>query len=565
MELKKISDLYWANTPNLFFSSLTLGMFTGLCYATLVPFIMYATSAQQIDPVSLEISNFSFFDSPTASMAKAFLYTCLAIILLKSISHILSVYIVHKSTVLHRIELYKRINALSYSALERIGQARLINIINVDIHNIYSAATSLPFIWISLITVMGTLSYLLYLNERVFVFVLFAILIAIVIYQIPSILGVRYFSRSRASFDKVQDGAKGLIYGAKELKLSRHKSQNYLNENLIKPEFDALQDNFKGMAIVTFAEVYGELIAFLVIGIVIFHLTYMYAIDQTELFGIVVALLYLTGPVSIILGSLGEIQKGKVSLKRIQAFYAEMHEEKNADVQQTVMPPQIMLLKNLSYQYADATADNSFALKDINLKFKQGEVTFIVGGNGSGKSTLSKLLTLHYHATAGQILYDGVELNSSNLQSYREHISAIYTDFYLFEKLYGEIDEEKSARLLSYLELQEKVVIKDNQFSTLNLSDGQRKRLALFAALYENRQICLFDEWAADQDPRFKDIFYRTILPSLKAQGKIIIAITHDDRYFDYADQLVLMENGRVREVKYRKIKSCAAESTRPN
>ena len=61
-----------------------------------------------------------------------------------------------------------------------------------------------------------------------------------------------------------------------------------------------------------------------------------------------------------------------------------------------------------------------------------------------------------------------------------------------------------------------------------------------------------FDEWAADQDPEFRRYFYDVLLPGLKAEGRTLIVVTHDDRYFHVADQVVFMEEGRVVRVEER-------------
>jgi putative ATP-binding cassette transporter len=66
------------------------------------------------------------------------------------------------------------------------------------------------------------------------------------------------------------------------------------------------------------------------------------------------------------------------------------------------------------------------------------------------------------------------------------------------------------------------------------------------AAYLEDRPVYLFDEWAADQDPLFKEMFYREFLPELKSRGKTVIVITHDDRYFPVADRIIKLENGQV-------------------
>ncbi len=200
-------------------------------------------------------------------------------------------------------------------------------------------------------------------------------------------------------------------------------------------------------------------------------------------------------------------------------------------------------------------SDHAFSVGPIDAHINQGEITFIVGGNGSGKSTLAKIISLHYLATSGRIAFDDVPISQENINSYRQQIACIYSDYYLFKQLHSEIAHSTTPELLAQvdfylevLELKGKVELRDGYFTTLHLSDGQRRRLALLVAFLDNKSLYVFDEWAADQDPEFKRIFYYDILPNLKAQGKSVIAISHDDRYFDIADKLLIMENGQLIE-----------------
>lgn len=547
MELRKISDLFWRFSPNLFFLSIVLGVFTGLCYALLIPFVIYATSASMVTDTQLLVEHYNFFQSPTSEMAKIFLAACLTIIVIKSLSNMLSVYIAQKASVQHRIALYKRINTLSYANLEKIGQAKLINLLNLDIPALTAAASSLPTIWISLITIVGTLGYLVYLNTKIFIFVLVCLVIAVITYQLPILLAVKYFGRGREHYDRVQQGVTGLIYGAKELKLSQFKSKEYIDEELIAPEQATFKQNTIGQAIVTVTEAYGEIISFLVISVVIFHLPYIYHVTQLELFGIVMALLYLTGPVGMVLGAFNGMQHGKVALGKMTSFYDMMVEETVPFHEAGIPEWKHYRLDTIDYQYTDKP--DKFALKNISLEFEKGQITFITGGNGSGKSTLSKLISLHYSPCAGNLYIGDTQLVEENTSAARELISVIYSDFFVFPKLYGDCESHHIHEYLKKLELDEKVKITDNRFDSVSLSDGQRKRLALLSLLLDDRPICLFDEWASDQDPRFKAIFYEEILPELKAREKVVIVISHDDRYFNCADQLVVMDQGSVREV----------------
>jgi putative ATP-binding cassette transporter len=188
-------------------------------------------------------------------------------------------------------------------------------------------------------------------------------------------------------------------------------------------------------------------------------------------------------------------------------------------------------------------------LGPINLSFQPGELVFLIGGNGSGKTTLVKLVMGLYEPESGEIHLDGKPVTNENRDDYRQRFSVVFYDFYLFERLFGleakDLDAE-SQKYLDLLQLSHKLEIRNGRLSTVDLSQGQRKRLALLTAYLENRPIYIFDEWAADQDPQFKEIFYYQLLPELKDQGKTIIVISHDDRYYGLADRLIKLESGKL-------------------
>jgi putative pyoverdin transport system ATP-binding/permease protein len=173
---------------------------------------------------------------------------------------------------------------------------------------------------------------------------------------------------------------------------------------------------------------------------------------------------------------------------------------------------------------------------------------FIVGGNGSGKTTLLKVIAGLYEPRTGAINVDDVQATRSLQPRYRSLFAGVFGDFHLFDRLYGvrKIDEATADDLLARMGISHKVKIVDGRFSTLDLSTGQRKRLALIASLLEDRLVYIFDEWTADQDPHFREEFYRKILPGLKSHGKTIIAITHDDRYWDQCDRIVKLDYGQI-------------------
>ena len=180
---------------------------------------------------------------------------------------------------------------------------------------------------------------------------------------------------------------------------------------------------------------------------------------------------------------------------------------------------------------------------------RPGELVFLVGGNGSGKSTLAKIITGLYAPESGEIRLDGKRITDANRDDYRQLFSAVFGDFYLFENLLGLGDGNLDGQAREYLEhlhLDHKVKIRNGELSTTSVSQGQRKRLALLTAYLEDRPFYMFDEWASDQDPYFKNVFYTRLLPELKARGKAVLVISHDDKYFDAADRVIKLDYGKL-------------------
>jgi len=206
-------------------------------------------------------------------------------------------------------------------------------------------------------------------------------------------------------------------------------------------------------------------------------------------------------------------------------------------------------LRGVGHKYYHEVSDDMFALGPIDLAFEPGEVTFLVGGNGSGKTTFAKLLVGLYPPESGEVFLNGHPVGLHDRDAYRQLFTAVFSDFHLFDRLLHtdalDVDRRGNA-LIRKLHLQHKVQVRNGAFSTRALSQGQRKRLALVVASLEDRPFLVFDEWAADQDPVFKEVFYREVLPELRAMGKAVLVISHDDRYFSLADRLVRLENGQV-------------------
>lgn len=549
-----IVSLLFNSSPKLLVFSVILGALSGLLFSLIIPFAISGIEAGQ---VSADLSSSTFtntsstaylFSSHIISENKAlyFFVMVLLILLAKALAAILVNNIAKSATAELTADLVKKINRMKVDKVAGVGFSRLINILAYDVGRVVDAADTVPLLVVSVVTVIGMLGYLALLNIYVFIFVLIAIFSGVFLYQIPVKMVHGLYEKSRTLTDTIQEGIRGLVFGVFELKLDNEKSQSYIAEEIIEPQNKSIKMQKVGDAIMCLADTSSDLLSFLIIGGVVFIVPSYIDLPVADSFGIVMALLYIAGPIGTILGTLQEIEIGKVALKRI-------HEINNYEEEVICTDTKLKAnwsrynVSGISYQYAEN--EKSFHLHPISLSFVRGEINFIVGGNGSGKSTLCKLLSLHYHSDSGEISFDDIVLSSNSIDYARKRISVIYSDYYLFRKLYRKYSCEDEVRINKYLRslgLEGKTEFVDGYFTSTNLSDGQRRRLALLIALVEDKDIYIFDEWAADQDPEFKRIFYQDILHQMKNDNKLIVVITHDDRYFNCADRVIFMENGKV-------------------
>ncbi len=539
--------------PNRVFSALLVGALAGVLNAFLIPLVL---SALSFDPnaggehvpdlhrvLGIEVAHFRF--------ACAFLPLCAALFVARLYARVVLIRVSMNFATDLRITLSRMIAAAPIARQEGIGPAALAAVLTEDVNRIVTAAQTVPSLLTNAVTLAGTLGFLYYLNGDAFRIVLGAILFGILTYQIPAALGARLFRRSRGIYDAAQEAVRGLIYGAKELKLDARKRRSYFAEVLVARERALLKVEKQAYTSYIAAATYGDLVGFLVIGMVAFTFMNYYSLSTQELIGIVMALLYVAGPVSVIMTALPEVTIARTSMGNIARLLGKI----NSDGVPDLMPPapprwQRLTLAEVRYQHASSARHEGYAVGPLSVTIERGQVAFLVGGNGSGKSTAGKLISLHYQPCAGVLAFDGVAVDDANVESYRQSIGAIYSDYHLFDRLLRPYDAQAAGlaeRYLSQLGLEGKVSIADGVFSTLRLSDGQKRRLALLVALLDDKDLYVFDEWAADQDPSFKEVFYRQIVPELKRQGKAIVVISHDDRFFDVADQLLVMEDGRLR------------------
>ena len=482
----------------------------------------------------------------------SFVGLCLVLAATRVSSHLLLVRLGEDAVLRIRLELVRRILNTPLAKLEEIGMHRVLASLTEDTAAIAQSLVLLPTIGINLIVVVCSLIYLGWLSLEVLLAFLLVLGIAGFSYAFPVRLAMRRYRRAREEQDGLFKQFRALTDGSKELKLHAARRRSFIG--MVEGIARSLRDLYiSGATVAGVGQVWGSLLVFFAVGCLIFVLPQIQTISRETLTGYTLVLFYVMGPFQFMLQMTPLLGRGGVSLGRVQkmGLSLEPTPEGEAPVAEAPATWRRLELSGVTYGYHRTVADDDFSVGPIDLVFEPGEVVFLVGGNGSGKTTLGKIITGLYAPEEGEIRLDGRPVTEESRDQYRQLFSAIFSDFCLFESLLGmeSPDLDHNARhYLAKLHLDRKVSIKGGVLSTLELSQGQRKRLALLAAYLEDRPIYLFDEWAADQDPLFKEIFYRELLPEFKARGKTVIVISHDDRYFSLGDRVVKLEDGRLVE-----------------
>jgi putative pyoverdin transport system ATP-binding/permease protein len=303
--------------------------------------------------------------------------------------------------------------------------------------------------------------------------------------------------------------------------------------------------------------IFSQTIFYFLLAAVVFILPLIISIQTDEMTRLTATMLFLMGPIGALVGGMQQYAASSAAAENIENLEAaiDQHVRPMASRRAESLiileePFRDLTFDQVLFSYGNGVGEVPFELGPLDLSISPGETIFVAGGNGSGKSTFLRLLTCLYFPTKGELRLDGQRLSESNAASYRNLFAVIFYDYHLFDYLYGihNVDVQQVDELLEKLQLNDKTRLVDNRFETLDLSTGQRRRLALLVNYLENKPICVFDEWAAEQDPYYRRYFYTDILPELKARGKTVIAVTHDDRYYDmdYVDRILRFEEGRL-------------------
>ncbi len=456
-----------------------------------------------------------------------------------------------------RVDVSRHIAALPYRVFEQRGAAQLNGVLTEDASAVAHCCSILPGVVINLFLVLASFAYMASLSLQVFGLVLVVLVLGVAAFALVESFALTALRAARAAEDEVFRGFGGLLQGAKELRLHAARRRAFLAEGLARSVERVRALRSRGLSISIAASSVGAFLFFVVIGTVAFVLSPAWSLPSAVVSGYALVFLYLMFPLESLLGSLPTLERGRIALERLEALAEPSqaspeptHAALPVAAPSTAARPFTSLrLEGVTHTYRRENEPGEFVLGPVDLQLSPGELTFLIGGNGSGKTTLAKLLVGLYAPERGRVLLNGVQLGDATRDTHLESCSAVFSDFHLFDALWGLDAEHVPAEARAWLErlqLSERVRLEGGRFSTTALSQGQRKRLAFMVSCLEQRPIVLFDEWAADQDPSNKDMFYRELLPALRRAGKAVVVVTHDDRYFELGDRCLKLEFGRL-------------------
>jgi len=447
-----------------------------------------------------------------------------------------------------REKIFSKLFTANLEEFEGMDTGGIVAVITNDIGIIGGLAGLVILLITSVITILAAFVFLATVSLFGTVLVIGVILLGGSLFSYLNYRAETYVDIARETQNDFLRKVEAMIGGFKDLVLHNNKKKEYREEiSEINQEF--VFNNLKAFRTFINAFMIGESLFIVVLGVIAFGFTLFFTeFSQANLTSFVLVLIYILGPLNAIINAMPRLIQIRVASDRVRRLLLQLPEKQETilGMDQSQSRVTSFEAQGVTFKYESAGLGRGFGVGPIDLKVKQGEILFVIGGNGSGKSTLIKLISGLYDLHEGQLLIDDQPVTSAEIG---ECISAVFADSFLFDKVYNCDLSSKEKMVNDYLrilELDEKVELVDGMFTTIALSTGQRKRLHLLRCFLEDKPIYIFDELAADQDPQFRQFFYRTMLPQMKEDGKIVIAVTHDDHYFDVADRVIKLNYGKI-------------------
>jgi putative ATP-binding cassette transporter len=469
---------------------------------------------------------------------------------LRVVSQRLLVRLVQDAVLDLRMRLTRAILAMPLRQLEELGAARLLSILTEDIVALAAVLPGLTIVATNGAVIVACLLYMAWLSLSGLGVVVAFMVVGVGSYNWVAMRAMRRLTVAREQQDVVFKHLRAAIEGLKELKLDRLQRQSFLETDLGEALGNYRQTMIASQTTYVVAASWGNVLFLVAVAVLLFGVGRVPGIDVHAATGFALALLYMMTPLESTMNMMPMLARGTATLNKVQSLAPTLLSEAEPA---RLLPPAAAAsleieLRGVSHTYASERDNRKFVLGPIDLSLRGGEVVFLVGGNGSGKSTLAKVLSGLYVPETGELRLGGEPVRDDTRDAYRQQFAAVFSDYYLFDRVegIGQGAAERAPKYLAELQLDHKVSIEGGTLSTTALSQGQRKRLALLVAYLQDRPVYLFDEWASDQDPLFKGIFYTEILADLRKRGKLVFVITHDDRYFSCADRVLKLDEGKL-------------------
>ena len=455
-----------------------------------------------------------------------------------------------------RVRLMDNVRRSELLAIERIGRSRIFTAITSDAAMLTQASNTLCYTMQGVVVVFFVALYVAYLSLVAFVLSVVILVAAGTIFHYRSRRLVAERAKAAAQERRLFDRLADFLDGFKEVRLNSARSSDLFDDAVAVSRTAA---NIKiGAQVDTLRQIVStQAYVYVLLGTVVFVAPlFSETLTGGSIMKTTTALLFVVGASLGLVQSIPIFSNANAAAGRLEQLDADLHATaltEPVDETRVVKRFDKIEMRNIVFSYFDRFSDKAFTMGPVDFTLRTGELVFITGGNGSGKSTFLRVFAGLYPPDSGEITLDGMRINDHTRDTYRSLMSGIFFDYHLFHRLYGmpDADPAEVDRLLTQFRLEDKTGLSGGEFRTLDLSGGQRRRLALIVSLLEKRPILLLDEWTAEQDPEFRRKFYDELLPDMMRSGATIVVITHDDRYLDelrLPARRICMDEGRIVE-----------------
>lgn len=458
----------------------------------------------------------------------------------------------------HSIAIIEKVRFAAFEDVEKMGKEKLYNAVKYA-RDVGAFPLLFVHLFNSIIVISCCLIYMFFIYPQGAVVCLCLILGLFTLFFLANKKIENDYFKLRLLEENYFRNLEDLMSGHKEIKMSIPRSKNIYEKFLYRNRREA-----KELSRTTSIK-YGnnDLIAsyswFIGIGAILYIFPSAMGMKKDQITSFVVTLLYIIGPVSSLTSSISVFTQLKIAFNCLIDFDKDLNwvnnqrvEKNDTDWKGTAFNS--VKFENVTYEYTlGKSREKVFEFGPVDIDINRNEIIFITGSNGSGKSTFINLLSGLYEPKTGALYMNGVKVDGENSSHYRNQFAAIFSVAYLFNDNYNDFnlkdDEGKINKYVEKMKLTDKIrIINEKGIIDSKLSKGQQKRVAMIYALMEEKEVFIFDEWAAEQDPVFRIFFYTEFLPELKRDGKTIIAVTHDDEYYSYADRVVKFDYGKIKQ-----------------